>query len=625
MPKRKVRTLSDLWRFAMKQIEPPTMLSVSEWAAKNRVLQSDSSSSPGRWRNEKAPFQREIMDSFTDAGVWKIVMMTSAQVGKTTMLLNMIGRSMDLDPGPMMYVQSTQDYADNFSKKSVTPLILSTACLKRKVFDEKQRGDTNTASLKVFPGGSLFFTGSHSPENLAGHNVRYLFMDEVDRYPDSAGREGSPIRLAERRTETFHRNRKIVVTSTPTIKGASKIEAEYINGTQEEWNTRCPACGKYHFITFDQIHFDRDEYEDSAGHKHFEVTNMRWVCPECGNELNEYDTKRCAGRWIARNPKALKKGIRSFHMNALMSPWSEWEEIILAFLDAKDDPELLKTFVNTMLGESWEVRDRSGVPETLFARREHYTAEVPDGVLVLTMGIDTQDNRLEYEVVGWDAHEQSWGISRGVIPGRPDAPGVWDEVDELLDHEWETPSGATLRIMATFVDSGGHFTQDIYKQCAKRESRRVFAIKGEPGEDKPYCRPMKRSEGQKGMRYLIGVDSGKEAIMYATTLGEPGARYMHFPIEQRAGYDMEYFRGLCSEKMQAHRKMGQTVMQWTKIYERNEPLDCRNYARAAYKNFKWNFPKYEKLLTGDPEEEPITQQQAARRRHNPIVSRGIRI
>ncbi|MBR3742302.1 MAG: phage terminase large subunit family protein [Clostridia bacterium] len=606
-------------------MKPPKLQSVSQWADSNRILVSESSSEPGRWRTDRAPYQKEIMDAFTQPGVWQIVIMASAQVGKTELELNMMGRAIDVDPGPMLFVQPTDGFAEDFSKRRVAPMIRACPALQRKVYEAKSRDAGNTITMKTFPGGSVAFTGANSPTELAGRPVRYVFMDEIDRFPASAGTEGDPLELAERRTETFRHNRKVVKTSTPTIKGASKIEKAYMLGTQEEWHTECPHCKKFSFIRFDNIKFDKEEYKDEGGERNYHVRNVRWQCPLCQGETKEYDTKRCPAKWVAKNPEAVEAGVRSFRLNAFMSPWSDWTDICRSFLKAHDDPELLKVFVNTMLGESWEMRDRSGAPEMLFNRREIYNAEVPTGVLVMTMGIDTQDNRLEYEVVGWGREEQSWGIAKGVIPGRADAPEVWEEIDDLLDREWQLPNGMTMRILASFMDSGGHFTQEVYSECARRQAKRLFAVKGEGG-DKPYVRLMKKDNGKdNATRFIIGVDSGKEAIMYATTVTEPGKRYMHFPRDYTCGYDIEYFRGLISEKMVLHRRMGQTVVSWEKTYDRNEPLDCRNYARAAYKYFNWNFDKMERLLNGTDEPKIETRKQVEKRRKKRVLSEGIKV
>lgn len=616
----------ELLKATYELFRPPRRRTVSQWADENRILVSDSSSEAGRWRTDRAPYQREIMDAFTDPKIYEIDVMASAQVGKSEIQLNMIGEAVDEDPGPMMYVQPTKEMAEDYSKRRIAPMISACPTLREKFYAAKGKDSNNTISMKLFPGGSLAIIGANSPTDLASKPIRYLLCDEIDRFPDSAGTEGDPIALAERRTETFRHNRKIVKCSTPTIKGKSKIEKAFMKGTQEEWRTECPQCRSFSFIRFDDIRFDREEFRDEDGKKDWIVTNARWRCPVCQREIPEAEAKRLPAKWFARNPKALANGIRSFRLSAFMSPWSDWRDIALSFLHAKDDPQLLQVFHNTMLGESWELRESNSEPQQLNGRREHYNAQVPTGVLVMTMGVDTQDNRLEYEIVGWDRDEQSWGIQRGIIPGRPDAPGVWEEIDNLLEQEWEMANGMTLRISATFVDSGGHFTSDVYRQCARREMRRVFAIKGEPGEGKAYVRLMKKEkDAPKGTRFMIAVDSGKEAILYGAGVEEPGARFMHFPVGDDRGYDLEFFRGLLSEKQMLVRRRGQNVITWEKVHERNEPLDCRNYARAAYKFFQWDFTKVEKILRGEDTEPTVTRNEAARKRTKRVISKGIQV
>lgn len=619
--------LSELARYTFSMFRPPAAQTVSEWADENRVLVSESSAEPGAWRTDRAPYQREIMDAFTQPGIWQIVIMASAQVGKSEIELNMMGCAIDNDPGPMLYIQPTDKVAEDYSKRRIAPMINACPTLREKVFKARSRDAANTITMKTFQGGSLAIIGANSPADLSSKPVRYIFMDETDRFPASAGTEGDPQELAERRTETFRHNRKIVKTSTPTIKGRSKIETDYMNGTQEEWHTECPHCHTFSFIRFTDIHFEKEDYKNENGDEDYHVKLVTWRCPTCKRDIPEHEAKRLPAKWVSKNPKALRNGIRSFRLNAFMSPWSDWKDIVWKFLKAHKDPEKLKTFYNTILGETWEIRETSGVPEQLFKRREHYNAEVPTGVLLLTMGIDTQDNRLEYEVVGWDRNEQSWGISRGIIPGRADAPGVWEEVDSLLDREWKLANGMKMRILATFIDSGGHFTQDIYKQCARRATRRIWPIKGEGGEGKPYCRPMKRSGGKnESAKFVLGVDAGKEGILYSAGVEEPGPNYMHFPVDYRAGYDMEYFKGLISERMVIHRRGGQSVIAWEKVYERNEPLDCRNYARAAYRYFNWHFDDLERIINGETEEpKVITQKEETKRKQRHVVSRGIKV
>ncbi|MDO4647620.1 MAG: phage terminase large subunit family protein [Eubacteriales bacterium] len=617
--------LEELARYTYAMFRPPAIQTVSEWADTHRVLVSESSAEPGAWRTDRAPYQREIMDAFTQPGIWQIVIMASAQVGKSEIELNMMGCAIDNDPGPMLYIQPTDKVAEDYSKRRIAPMIAACPTLRDKVFKARSRDAANTITLKTFPGGSLAIIGANSPADLASKPVRYIFMDETDRFPPSAGTEGDPQELAERRTETFRHNRKIVKTSTPTIKGRSKIEADYMNGTQEEWHTECPYCHQYSFIQFKDIKFEKENFKNDQGDEDYKVLSVGWECPICKHLAPEHLVKRLPAKWVSKNPKALENGIRSFRLNAFMSPWSDWKDIAWKFLKAHKDPEKLKTFHNTILGESWEVYVSDGLEERLYKRREHYNAEIPTGVLLLTMGVDTQDNRLEYEVVGWDRNGQSWGISRGVIPGRADAKGVWAEIDELLDREWKLINGMRMKILATFVDSGGHFTSDVYRECAIRQTKRVFAIKGEGGEGKQYCRPMKKSASREGIKFIIGVDDGKNGIMYEAGVGEPGPNYMHFPLDSRAGYDMEFFKGLISERMVIHRRGGKTVVAWEKTRERNEPLDCRNYARAAYRYFNWAFDKLERAISGEKEPEIVTKAEETKKKKKHIVSKGIQI
>lgn len=360
-------------------------------------------------------------------------------------------------------------------------MIAACPTLKAKFSGAKGRDSNNTITMKTFPGGSLAIVGANSPADLASKPIRYLFLDEIDRFPESAGSEGDPIQLAERRTETFKHNRKIVKCSTPTIKGRSKIERAYMRGTQEQWQTECPSCKSFSFIRFDDVLFDKEEFKDEEGKTDYHVRNARWRCPICQREHREAEVKRFPAKWVAKNPKALQNGIRSFQLNAFMSPWSDWGAIALSFLHAKDDPALLQVFHNTMLGESWELRENHSEPQKLYDRREYYNAEVPTGVLVLTMGVDTQDNRLEYEVVGWDREEQcdayiagyrfvpagqSWMREDGeVFAGEMASPWKdWEALDGV-QREYEREQHQELVSQnAELLDAMAAMVEDVYNQ-----------------------------------------------------------------------------------------------------------------------------------------------------------------
>lgn len=632
----KIKDLNRTLKSTLLNFKPPEQITVKEWADKYRRLSPENSAEPGRWRTDRTPYLEEIMDAFTDPKVRRIAVAASSQVGKTEMEMNMLGYAIDIDPGPIMWVTPTQDNAEDFSKRRIAPMIRDTRPLKRKIEPSKSRSRDNTVLKKKYPGGMLTMTGSNSPANLASTPCRYVFGDELDRWTKDAGGEGDPWALLEARTTTFF-NHKMVQVSTPTIKGSSTIETAFLIGTQEYWSAECPHCGEYHFVKFDNIHFEH-EVRVVGGKKQFDIKNINFCCPNCGCLSSEKEIKKAPHKWIAQNPDAYKNGIRSFWINAFSSPWMDWYKIVLRFLEADGDPEKLKTVFNTLLGELFEDRGELLTEDQMMNNREYYRAELPDGALCLTCGVDTQDNRLEYEVVGHGYFGEEWGIEKGIILGKPDEDdkpeleSVWNRLDRVIDKEWSYDNGKKLKISLTFVDSGGHYTQDVYEQCAKRVGKRVFAVKGKGGEGIPYISPPSKvkivKEDARGRKvvvgkawlYIIGVDSGKEKIMSSLKVQEPGARYYHFPKQEEKGYDSEYFKGLLSEKMTY--KNGK--WQWEKLpgHERNEPLDIRNYANAAFRILNPNLENIERMLKETNEEIAVikkkTRKQTKKQKKNQL-------
>lgn len=568
---------------------PPEDITVTQWADKKRRLSPESSAEPGPWRTSRTPYLKEPMDAVTDPKVKLLVMVASSQVGKSEFELNSIGYIIDQDPGSILYIQPTIDDAKKFSKLRVAPMVRDCRTLRSKVADPKSRDSNNTILQKSFPGGMLTICGSNSASALASTPVRYVIGDELDRWAGSAGKEGSPWELAKARQTTFY-NAKSLAVSTPTIKGHSTIADLFSTGTQERWHHRCPECGEYHDIVFNDIRFEYDATE-IRGKKHYTVRSVSWVCPSCETPHSEREMKAQPAKWVAANPAAYANGVRSFWLNAFSSPWASWASLILAYLEALGNSEKLQVVYNTKFGELWEDRGDLEDEETIMGRRETYDAELPDGVLVLTCGVDTQDDRLEYEVVGHGRWGEKWGIKRGVIMGRPDTADVWQALDDIVDHQYSFANGVKLKISTTFVDSGGHYTQDVYSACRDRMYRKVFAIKGRGGEGVPYTSPPKKTNivikgryiGQCWL-YTLGVDSGKQSIMDSLRVREPGAKYYHFPKNQDLGYGPEFFTGLLSERL-VYKQGRQNPWVWEKIpgHERNEALDCRNYANAAFK------------------------------------------
>lgn len=593
-------------------MKAPENLTVSEWADKYRKLSSVSSAEPGQWRTSRTPYLKDIMDAFTDPQVRELSVVAASQVGKSEFELNCIGYIIDQDPASILYIHPTVDDAKKFSRLRVTPMISDTPAIAKKVKETKVgRESASTILQKSFPGGMLTVTGSNSASALASTPARYVIADEVDRFARSAGREGDPLSLAKARQTTFY-NAKTLLVSTPTIKGDSRIEAAYYIGTQEHWCHKCPDCGAFSEIKFGDIKFE-PKVERVHGKKTWTLNGgVHWMCPNCGCVNSEHTMRRQPAKWIADNPAAWQNGVRSFWLTAFASPWTSWETICLRFLEAKDDPELLKVVYNTLFGQLWEDRGDLADEDEMLGRREDYghrkdgsVVELPDGVLVLTCGVDTQDNRLEYEVVGHGHYGETWGIQKGIIMGRPDTEEVWNRLDDLADHIFKFENGKGLKVSIFCVDSGGHFTQDVYENCQKRQGKRFFAIKGKGGDGIPYISPPSKVAIRDDKRktcwlYTLGVDAGKASIMSSLKVEEPGPKFMHFSAEPDAGYDMNYFNGLLSEKMVlAHTSRGD-VWRWEKIpgHERNEALDCRNYAMAALKIINPDMDAVERRLRG---------------------------
>lgn len=626
--RRRLRAVDRTFSKSFSNYKPPEDLTVSQWAEKYRVLSRESSAEAGPWNNARTPYLVEIMDAFTDSRVSHLTMVASSQVGKSEIELNIIGYIIDQDPGSILYIQPNLDDAKKFSKLRIAPMLRDSPRLRGKVSEIKSRDAGNTTLQKSFPGGMLTIVGSNSPSALASTPARYIIGDERDRWALSAGTEGDPWKLAEARTTTFYNAKKVDV-STPTDKETSPIAKSFFDGTQEKWCRKCPHCGEWHDIVFDDIKFDF-EVVKAGKKKDYIVKSVSWCCPSCGCLSSEEEVRNQPARWIAENPAAIAKGHRSFWLNAFSSPWTPWSKIVYAFLEAKNDPQKLKVVYNTQLGQLWEDRGDLEDEDTYLGRREDYgtredgsPVDLPEGVLVLTCGVDTQDDRLEYEVVGWGHYGESWGIKKGVIMGDPNDDGPWLRLDDVVSHVYRFADGRGLTVSMTCVDSGGHKTQSVYRHCRARLQRRVFAIKGQGGDGVPYTKPPSKVKivvngkaiGQTWL-YSLGVDAGKADIFGALKVREPGPKYCHFPKGSDRGYDMAFFNGLLSEKLVMKTERGRTRWAWEKLpgHERNEALDCRNYAQAALRILDPDMDAIEQRLRNATGTTATAKKQTTRRR-----------
>lgn len=587
--RRRFKSLNGIFSDSLQGFKPPENLTVSEWADKYRILSNEASSEPGPWRTSRTPYMKEPMDAYTDPHIKRVTVVAASQVGKSEMLNNIIGYIIHQDPSSILLVEPTMKDVKKYSKLRISPMIRDTPELKKLVSADKGRSSSNTIFEKAYPNGMLIMCGSTEAHDLASMPMKNLLGDERDRWALSAGKEGDPWLLALARQITFP-DAKAFECSTPTIKGASMIADSFYEGTQERWMSRCPHCGEYHDIRWKDIRYEFTEREIN-GKTQYNVTQVYYICPECGAVSGDHDMKNAPAKWVAANLDALETGHRSFWLNAFISPWMPWKKIVQRYLAARKDPKKLQVVYNTIFGELWENRGDLQDEDEFMARREEYTAEVPDAVLVLTAGIDVQDDRLEYEVLGHGLRNESWGIKRGQIMGRPDDPDVWQRMDDVIDHVYRFKNGKGLKISMTFVDDGGHFTMNTRMCCAARIGKRVFDIKGIGGDGKPYVSPPKKVNIMIRGKYIgncwqyqLGVDAGKQMIMDNLKVQTPGPRYCHFPVNEDAGYGHAFFVGLLSEHL-VYKEHNRNPWVWEKIpgHERNEPLDCRNYALAAFK------------------------------------------
>lgn len=744
-----MKTAKELWQYVSKMgLKPLPKTSVSQWADDYRMLSQGLSAEPGRWKTSRAPYQKDIMDAFTQPGINRVVVKSASQVGKaldvetpimtttgwkrmgdlttndqvfdengkpvrilavsevwnnrpcyevkfsdgeviiadenhdwyvdvdsegafifetksiyklinwlnskvwihetfsrrivsvtpvanratvcievdspthlflagrslipthnSDIMNNVLGRYAHLDPCAVMMIQPTIELAQDYSKSRISPMIRDTKVLSQVFYETKSedgaktRDGKNTILSKLFPGGRLIMCGANSPAGLASRPVRVLLADEVDRFPDSAGTEGDPVDLAAKRMTTFW-NRVMGLFSTPTNEGSSRIDVEYQTGTQEEWQHECPNCGEYHLIRHTEMECETEEHKDAKGRKIVVVSDVKWRCPDCGSTFSEDEMRKVPQKYISKNPAALHNGIRSFFVNGFTSPWLTWNDIMREWLEAKGDPTREKVVMNTRFGESYAQQGAFEDYQQFIRRREKYGADLPDGVLLLTGAVDTQDNRLEYEITGWGYGEECWGICKGVILGEPDNKATWDALDAVLDKVYRFKNGTGLKVARAFIDSGGHYTSKVYEYCEKNFSKQRFAIKGTAGTPGiPLNYKIGKASGSKIPLVMLGVDDGKQQVMNRLAIEEPGAKYFHFPLDEELlgtrGYDELYFKGIISEHKKKVKRKGVIHEIWEPTAGvRNEPLDLRVYNLACMNSIHPDWDRLAEVVKG---------------------------
>ena len=575
-----VSAIDELVQVCVESLRFEADLTVSSWADAHRMLSGKASAEPGPWRTDRTPYLREVMDCLsTTSPVQRVVLMAGAQLGKTEAGSNWLGYVIAHAPGPMLMVQPTVDMAKRLSKQRLESLITETPCLSAKVAPARSRDSGNTMFSKEYPGGIMILTGANSATGLRSTPCRYIFLDEVDAFPADVDGEGDPVTLAERRSTTFSR-RKIFMTSTPTVRDFSRIESEFLLSDQRRYFVPCPCCGAMQWLQWSQL-----KWQDN------DPSTVMYECEVCKEQFAESHKTHilAAGEWRATAPGDGRTA--GFHLSSLYSPlgWKSWEEIVEDFLRSKGDAPRLKTWVNTVLGETWQEDYASKVSaEALLERCEQYEAAMlPDAAMALTVGVDVQDNRLAVSVWAWGREEEGWLLDHQEIYGDPARPELWKQLDEVVLREWPHALGGKLRPDIVAIDSGGHFTAEVYQYARERGRQGVVAIKGQSQRGKPPISKASKVDVnfrgkvlKRGAQvYPVGSDTVKTTLFARLRHNDRGPGYLHFHVK----VPVEYFEQLTAEKQVLRtNRAGFPVREWVlPANKRNEALDCLVYAYAA--------------------------------------------
>jgi len=567
-------------------LKPDPILTVSEWSDKYRYLSTKASAEPGKYRTDRTPYLREIMDCMSHMStVREVIFKKGSQIGATECGNNWIGYCMDYAPAPMLIVQPTVEMAKKFSKQRLEPLIDETPRIKNAVARKKSKDSDNTLMSKSFDGGTLFLTGANSSSGLASMPAKNLMLDEVDRYPSDVGGEGDPSKLAKKRQATFSR-RKTLEISTPTVDGESRIDADFETTDKRYYFIPCPHCDHYQTLIWDRLKWDDDN--------HF---NNWYECESCEEPIKEFQKTKmlAAGEWRAtaegKDPK-----VRGYHLNALYSPvgWYSWADCINDFIEGQKDDRLRKVFINTVLGETYKDQLEQPDWKRLWERSrscDYRVGHVPHETCLLVAGVDVQRDRLEIEVVGFARNKVSYSIDYVVLHGFTDQPEVWAELEELLEKVYPVQGDERkgYKIEKLAIDSG-YNTQVVYDWVRRQPFRRVMAIKGRESQPQILSIPKPvdiRIDGRKTIKrglklWHVGVHVAKEQLYSWLTKEMPSddeeapKGFCYF-----LPYGEEYFKMLTAEAIETKVIGSREVRKFKLIRDRNEALDVRVYAMAA--------------------------------------------
>jgi phage terminase large subunit GpA-like protein len=559
----------DLARSWVGAFAPPPKVAPSSFAESEIVLPGSANAIPGPLR--LAPYQRELVDSIADDDTDIIVMMLSSQTGKSISIDAMMGYIIACDPGPAMHVSPTGTRSEEFVRDRFDPLVAASPTLRALVGkgQDKRKGSsggTNSIAAKSFPGGQLNFTSSYKPDELAARSIKYLFLDELDRFATTAGVEGSPVDLAIKRTTTFKgKGRKIVIVSTPTTRVGSRINQWFLRGDQRRFKVACPDCGYCAPLAFENLKWEEGKPETA-----------HLVCEECGVVITEAQRREMieGGRWEATATG--ETGVRSYHLNELASKFSTLASVAQQAEDAKT-PEQKQSFYNTTLAQVYDAGTEVDLSSSeLQQRAEPIGQPYAANILFVTAGVDVQGDRLECTLLAHHADQTRSVLNHIKFMGDTSGDGVWQQLDTALGAIFPLASGRKLPVQITAIDSGFSADQVMrFVQAQRRKSRAIYAVKGVSGFDRM---PLARGGRLKGQMQLlvVGVDAVKHATQKHLAMQEIGPGFIRLPDH----LGPEYFEGLASEELRVRTVKGVPRYEYHRIVRQNEPLDCLIYASA---------------------------------------------
>lgn len=582
---------------AFRHFSPPPILTISQWADMYRQISTEFAAEPGKWHTDKFEPMREVMDSCSPSSRYRRVVLVkpTQSGGSEACVLNVIGYTVDINPRSMLVVFPTLDSCESFSKERLDPMITICPTLVDKVVEigKLRRGAfASTVKKKKYPGGFLNLVGANSATGLSSRPVPIVIVDEVDLCIKNANRQGNPVKLALSRTTTFFDKKEILLSSPSNDEGESGILPFWEDGTRARLEHSCPnvSCSQFQVLDFQRM----------------DLESAHLACEKCGSYFPQWKWQSSEFRWHHENVIHLTTA--SYWMSGLDSPWLDWKvDLCEDYINCKKlsdmgDDSLMRVFVNSKLAQQYKRKGKRVDIDLYHERREVYgchgaAGEVPEGVILITAGVDVHDTFIIYDVTGWGRGRESWGIESGEFQGDPRIPDseVWKKLDEFVyNRVWRYADGSYIRTRMMFIDSG-HCADDVYKYCKSRHPR-CFAIKGVGGSGLPIIiggrvkRKQKVIEGVWLIR--LGVDTLKEEFHSRIAIDRPGPGYCHWPKQENGmpvqGYTMEYFQEIVSEQRElTYNKSGFAEFKWTKNRtDPNEALDCRNYARAALEYLK---------------------------------------